>query len=287
MISTLIRGGLGNQMFIYAMARALALRNNTKAVFNLRYGFEKDFLFHRKLELQCFNVKLKESALHTFDYCMARYFMAVSKTCGRNVLCFQDKLYFEEEPYRFQEEFVKKEVKNAFLEGYWQSEKYFTDFADVIRNDFQITIPIDKDVEAELNEILAGEYTPVMIGIRRYQECTSVKEGVVLEEDYYNRAIRHIESKVANPKFIVFTQQPEWAKKHIKTNSLVYYVKPKDGEFNSVQDLYLMTHCQHAIISNSSFYWWGAWLSENRNNIVIAPKNFLNKDSVCERWIQL
>lgn len=288
MISAFLRGGLGNQMFIYAMARAMALRNNTQAVFNLSYGFKHDYQFKRKLELTCLNVQLQEKAALTFDYPFGKFAHFASRKFGRNVLAPQYQFVCEEVPFHFQEEMILPHWRNVFLEGYWQSEKYFSDYAELIRKEFEITLPMDDVIENELQEIRSGDYNLVLLGIRRYQECATLKDGVVLDEDYYNRAIQLMESKVSSPKFVVFTQQQEWAKGHIKTKSPIHFVHPKDGAFNSVKDLYLMTHCRHAIISNSSFYWWGAWLSKYHNDgIVIAPQNFLNKDSVCEKWIKI
>ena len=86
MIASILRGGLGNQMFIYAMVKAMALRNNTTYSFNLRYGFKNDFKYKRNLELTCLNVNLKENRKATFDYSLGRLCMIISKKTGRNFL---------------------------------------------------------------------------------------------------------------------------------------------------------------------------------------------------------
>lgn len=288
MIASIIQGGLGNQMFIYAMARAMALRNHTSAVFNLKYGFANDFQFHRKLELCGLNVKLQEKPVLTFDYKLSRASLFVSRKAGFNIFMPQYKYIKEKKPMRFEPEVKSFKGSEVFLEGYWQSEKYFDDFDSIIRDDFKITMPIPDNVEEELRQWNPEEGNLVFIGVRRYQECKSLADGVLLNEDYYNRAIEIIESKVSSPKFVVFSQQQEWAKSHLKAKSPIYYALPKEGNDSSVHDLYLMTHCHHAIISNSSFYWWGAWLSEaHKRGIVIAPNNFLNKDSVCDKWLKI
>ncbi len=287
MISTVIRGGLGNQMFIYAMARAMAIRNHTDAVFNLEYGFKHDIQFKRQLELTCLNVQLKENKRFTFDIPFGRIAMRTSCIVGRNVIAPSYKYIIEKAPLHFQQELVVKPYNKVFLEGYWQSEKYFSDCVPQIKKDFEITMPIDESVKEEERLINEGDYNTVLLGIRRYQECATLKDGVVLDDDYYNKAIRLMESKVPNTKFIIFTQQQEWARQHIRTERPTYFVSPKVGAFNSVKDLYLMKQCRHAIISNSSFYWWGAWLSNNSDGVVIAPNNFLNRDTVCHRWINI
>ena len=288
MIATTIWGGLGNQMFVYAMARAMALRNKTNMTFNLNYGFDTDYQFHRKLELGNLNVKWGiDNKIATFDYGIGRYIRYASRMIGRNVLAPSYKFYQEKEPGHFQKELVCERHKNVYLEGYWQSEKYFYDFKDEIRKDFEIITPVRETVKEELSDMLRETENLVFIGIRRYQECKTTRPGMVLEEDYYNKAIEIMESKLTNPKFVVFTQQPEWAKAHIVANSPVIYAKPKEGELSTIEDLFLMRHCRHAIISNSSFYWWGAWLTEYNDGIVICPQNFLNRDTPLDEWLKL
>lgn len=288
MIATIIRGGLGNQMFMYAMTRAMALRNKTSAVYNLKDGFERDFAYRRKLELLNFNVHLERKPRVTFDYPFSRYSLYVSKRMGFNVFSPNYRYVKEKTPFRFEPELKECKESNLFLDGYWQSEKYFDDYCDVIRDDFKITMPIAEEVKTELCQWNLGEGNLVFIGVRRYQECKTLSDGVLLDEDYYNNAIKIMESKVSSPRFIVFSQQQEWAKTHLKAKSPIYYASPKEGDNSSVNDLFLMKQCHHAIISNSSFYWWGAWLSKaHEEGIVIAPNNFLNKNSVCDKWLKL
>ena len=290
MISATLWGGLGNQMFVYAMVRAMALRNNTDMAFNLHYGFDTDYKFHRKLELDNMNVQWgKKNNIVTFDYPIniGRYTRSVSRRIGRNVLAPWYKFCEEKRPFRFQQELVHEPYKDIYLEGYWQSEKYFLDFKDEIRKDFEIITPIRNAVKEELVDMRRGTENLVFIGIRRYQEWRTVWRGMVLGEDYYNKAIEIMESKLANPKFVVFTQQPEWAKTHIVTKSPIIYASPKDGNKASIEDMFLMRHCRHAIISNSTFYWWGAWLSEYNDGIVICPRNFPNRDTPSDRWLKL
>lgn len=288
MIATILQGGLGNQMFMYAMVRAMALRNGTSAVFNIKDGFAHDYAYHRKLELLNFNIHLERKSRITFEYPFSRYSLYASKNLGFNIFAPSYKFIKEKSPLRFEKELIECKERNLFLEGYWQSEKYFEDFRDVIRDDFIISMPIDDCLKEELRQLKAYNRNLVFIGVRRYQECHSLAEGILLDESYYNKAIELVESKVSSPVFVVFTQQQEWARNHLRSKNNIVFVAPKEGDNSSVKDMYLMTNCNHAIISNSSFYWWGAWLSKaNENGIVVAPNNFLNKDSVCDKWLRL
>jgi len=289
MISTTIRGGLGNQMFIYAAARAMALRNNTKCVFNLNDGFANDYQFHRSLELQNLNVQLETAPIATFDYKLARYTKYISRKFGRNIIAPHYTYIVEDEPMHFQPELINNKFKNVYLEGYWQCEKYFKDFAEEIKKDFEIVTPLSIEIQNELFRWKSDGRSLVFIGIRRYQECKLIKPEMVLEEDYYNKAIKLIESKLQNIMFVVFTQEQEWAKHNLKSKSPMVFATPKNGIVSSIEDLYLMTNCEHAIISNSSFYWWGAWLQKTHDSehLVIAPHNFINIDSCCESWLKI
>lgn len=287
MIATTLRGGLGNQMFIYAAARAMALRNGTDMTFNLHYGFDIDYQFHRKLELSNLNVDFgKNNKIATFDYKQPRSIRYISRKLGRNVLAPQYKFIIEKEPPFFQKEIFHLQSKNVYLEGYWQSEKYFADFKEQIRKDFTIITEMPDAIEDELSLMWQGTENLVFIGIRRYQDCATTTPGMVLEEEYYNKAIQLMESKLTNPKFVVFTQQPEWAKTHIVAHSPIMYATPKESELSTIEDMYLMRHCRHAIISNSSFYWWGAWLSEYNDGVVVCPTNFNNRDMALDSWIK-
>lgn len=289
MIASAISGGLGNQMFMYAMARAMALRNEASLAFNIHLGFDSDFLYHRKLEINNLNVQLPQNPIQTFDYKGSKYVRAFSRTIGRNLIYPCSKFIKEKKPSHFQKELLLEKSKNLYLEGYWQSENYFKDYEDIIRNDFQIKKRLSDNIHKEYNTWRSDDSTLIFVGVRRYQECKSTKTGMVLQEDYYNKAIEIIESKISNPKFIIFTQDQKWAESHLKSKSPMVFSLPKEGELSSIEDMFLMTHCDHAIISNSSYYWWGAWLqhSHPNNHIVVASNNFVNKDFVCKSWIQI
>jgi len=193
MIAAVLYGGLGNQMFIYAMVRALSLRRNTSMAFNTNLGFKLDKVFKRHLELNCFNLSLPKSSIDTFDYPLGGEVMEISRKVGFNIFKPQNKFLIESRPRFFKEQILEIEQDNLFLEGYWQCEKYFKDFERQIKNDFTFKKPFREDVNEEANLILnLGE--TVMIGIRRYQECPTAAYIPVglLSRDYYVNAIRQM-----------------------------------------------------------------------------------------------
>lgn len=290
MIATTLFGGLGNQMFIYATVRAMALRNHTSMAFNLSRGFGRDLEYGRSLELSHFSLELPTSRLATFDYRLGRGVKRLSYMAGRNLLLPCQRYIHEDfTDHHFISQLVDSPMRHAYIDGYWQNPRYFEDFADVIRNDFTIKTPIPTDVAEELRLLQSRQRPLVFVGIRRYQEVKSKECRIkVCGADYYARAMRHVAERIANPLFVVFTQQPEWAREHLPQHFDIHYAREKEGYLSTISDLYLMRNCHHAVISNSTYYWWGAWLqATSGSHIVVAPDNFINPTSPCKQWTVL
>lgn len=288
MISTTLFGGLGNQMFIYATVRAMALRNNVSMSFNLKTGFERDFLYHRNLELDKFSLPLPKGKREVFAFPLGYIFEKVSMKVGTHLLAPRYKIVKEDfNDYHFQRELKEEPQKNVYLIGYWQTSQYFNDYADVIRKDFTIAVDLPKQVKEEL-EYLQGMQRPlVMVGIRRYQEAVGKNCRLkICNANYYNKAMGMMCEKLDNPLFVIFGEQKEWGEANLDAKYDKYFVEKKTGCLNAISDLYLMMHCHHAIISNSTYYWWGAWLqvASQDDHMVIAPDNFINPESPCKEW---
>lgn len=288
MVSTVVFGGLGNQLFIYATARALALRLGTELALNTTRGFKDDVLFHRGLELDSFNVSYVHDRLSTFDYAGGKAIRRISRLIGRNLLS-PSCVFLRDQTDNTgtDRRLLTFSSKNAFLEGYWQSPDYFEDYADTIRDDLRIVVPVSEQALSLEKEMFASdEESPVCVGVRRYQECTTSQMLGTLSivgEDFYHNAVNKMKQLVAHPVFYVFTQDREWAASHL-AGKLEADVRIVDNNGNrAIDDLYLMTKFKHHIISNSSFYWWGAWLA--RGETVISTASFHNQTSNCKDWI--
>ena len=286
MISTVLFGGLGNQMFVYASSRAMALRLKTDLAMNIKQGFVDDVLYHRHYELDAFNVQFKQGGVTTFDIPFAKLFRKISRIIGLNILSPSYKFYKERrdssgiDPRLFQ-----INQKNVFLEGYWINPRYFEDYKEIIRKEFTLKNPIAPHVLSEEQEIFAeSEFMPVSIGVRRYQECTeSIKNTMVkTDDDYYIKAMNKVAAEVNNPVFWVFSQDQQWFKENVesKVNYKVRYIKQENK--GAIDDLYLMTRFQYHIISNSTFYWWGAWLA--KSNLVCLPESYRTIKSSSSKW---
>lgn len=208
MITTTIWGGLGNQMFMYAMARATSLRNNVEMRLNLEQGFKDDKKFNRHLELTHFKMSLPTAGIATFDITFGKLIRKISRWLGFNIL--RPKMKFMKENGE-PEKWVAASIKDAYLQGFWASEKYFKDYEDVIKKDFTIKEDeLGSEIFEELEYIKKLGKNIVMIGVRRYQECKKAewmpKDALTADGAYYNRAMHYMAEQLENPVFVVFSQ---------------------------------------------------------------------------------
>ena len=183
---------------------------------------------------------------------------------------------------------------NIYLEGYWNSEKYFIDFADIIRREFTLKIP-QSGKNKELAEMI-GSTQSVSIHIRRgdyiLDEQANKTHGMC-GLDYYHSCVEHLAGAVGEPHFFVFSDDPAWCRDNLRLPCSVTFVSHNDMQ-HSYEDLRLMTLCKHNIIANSTFSWWGAWLNPNKDKIVFAPRKWFNdgkkkkhsSDIIPLRWIR-
>lgn len=201
------------------------------------------------------------------------------------------KIILKKNPCIFEQEVLKKRFGLSFYIGFWQTEKYFSS----IREEILTTFTFDKKmISLQTNNILhlIKNTNSVSIHIRRGDYLQKgVKEifGNICTPTYYDKAISEIKNRIDNPNFFVFSNDIEWVKENISIPSPNYIDWNKGTD--SWQDMFLMSQCKYNIIANSTFSWWGAWLNQNDNKIVIAPKRFLNDietpDIFPKEWITI
>ena len=290
MIIVRVTGGLGNQMFQYAMYKSL--ENKGKLVKLDSKSFYETKKEHNGYELErIFDIKPNKPTkedLEKFDENnISTLFKIKRKLFG------DKKFVYDTKEYVFNKDVYK--LKNSYLNGYWQSIKYFEGIENDIKKDFRFKNQLDNKNLEILNEI--ENSNSISIHIRRgdYMSPENYNMyGCIATPTYYKKAIKVIEEKVENPTFFVFSNDMDWVKKNIQMNSRVFYIDINSGN-GSYKDMQLMSNCKHNIIANSSFSWWGAWLNENKNKIVIAPKKWINREDVdsdkielfCEGWTLL
>lgn len=287
-----IIGGLGNQMFQYAVGRALSLTNNSKFLLDLRRfkyyslhnGFEIDRIFSAPVAVA--SKKEISSLIGWRDNYIARKFY---KNISLNNF-FESNLKIE--PTFGYWDGIKNSNKSLYLSGYWQSEKYFKEFENTLRKDFSFQIPLDNENSEIASRI--GVSQAVAIHVRRGDYLTDVRTSKIMSVcnvEYYHKAIKYITELVENPEFYIFSDDIEWTQNNLKIPFPAYYITNNYGAKCYV-DMQLMSLCKHQIIANSTFSWWAAWLNANKNKKVVAPNSWFRKslntrDLIPINWIRL
>lgn len=291
-IITRIKGGLGNQLFCYAAARRLALVNNAEVVIDDVTGFARDSLYCRRYMLDRFSISARKATsaerLEPFE----RYRRGLAKWVSRKRV-FEKRAYVEQEGLDFDERLLGLKVNGTlYLDGYWQSEGYFKDVEHTIREDLRIIPPTDV-----LNQRMADEIRnshAVALHVRWFNPPGSNATDNVLA-DYYHRAIALMDEKVKSPRYFLFSDDPEAAlAKLALPESRVTCVNHNRGDENAYADLWLMSQCNHFIIANSTFSWWGAWLAESDSTLIVAPDlkvlgitAWADIKSIPGRWVRI
>ncbi len=280
MISTRIRGGLGNQLFQYCAGRALALRRGVDVSLDVR-DYDRANAF--KVGLGHFNVQTvpaERLPVGREDGTVKALLKVVKGGALRS---------YREAPLGYDEAFGGL-PDETHLKGYWQSERYFADFEDQIRDDLRIvTLPSQKNVE-----MLAGiqRCNAVSLHIRRGDYVSNAKFNAAhgtCDLEYYARAAAFVAQRAGDPVIYAFSDDPAWVAENLRLPYEMRFVGHNDGDTN-YEDLRLMLACQHHIIANSSFSWWGAWLNPSVEKIVAAPTqwfddpNKTNPDILPESW---
>jgi len=291
-IITHVIGGLGNQMFQYAVGRALSLargvplRLDTQDFegYTLHNGFELHRIFN--IDAQIANARDVRQVLGWRALSPLRrklFHKRFVKFRGKNL--FVDSL----SNHRYH---LADMPDTCYLMGNWQSERYFVQVADTIRADFSFKV-LPSGRNAELVELI-GKTTAVSLHVRRGDIASNPASLAVhglCSLDYYRRAIEYVTANVAKPEFVIFSDDMAWVRENLHVDHPCHYVDHNKG-LESYNDMRLMSLCHHHIIANSSFSWWGAWLNPNMDKIVVAPQrwfaaNYDSSDIVPSSWIQM
>lgn len=290
MIISRLDGGLGNQLFQYAVGRAVAHRRRTRLKLNLR-ALRRDPI--RSYALGNWNVDAREAtnteilSLRIAD----KFVQALRPTTPyfRRPVVKERGGYFDAN--------ILRAPHNCMLLGWWHSEEYFKAIENCLRLEFTLRAPMSAESEKVASQIRG--VNSVFLHIRRgdYISDAGINEAFGnCSMEYYQSAVESVKAHVTRPHFFVFSDEPEWARENLKLSAPVAVVghnRPGDGTApgREHEDLWLMSLCQHAIIANSSFSWWGAWLNPAKERVVIAPRNWFrtmaSNDFVPARWTKM
>ncbi len=278
MVIVKVHYGLGNQLFQYALAKSLSLRNGWD--FRLDTGFFKtDILVDhpRVYQLDRFNIEeriaspdevesfTKPSFLKRRWRSMTNRFLANHQRRVVNEI----KLDFDENIFNVND--------NSYLFGFWQDYRYFSSIGDLLKKELTF-----KNEPTGLNRLMLDRIkatNAVSLHIRRgdYLTDTYVAENVgICDLDYYRNAVAEMAQSVSSPVFYIFSDDPAWVKDNFNIPYDAVYIDHNPEEM-AFEDLRLMSGCRHHITANSSFSWWGAWLAGNEDKIVITPRIWRSK----------
>ena len=271
-------GGLGNQMFQYAFGKGLSMQRHIEVKFSTEELLDctpKENFTYRDYELGNFrtNVVLASTEeMRLFKYQPANLSERIFYKLKRHIM--KPKVFNETANFRY-DAGVYQTAANMYYDGYWQNEKYFSRFESKIRHDFTFQ-HAPTGLNAELVRHIQASRA-VAIHVRRGDYVTNSQTNQIhgtCSPDYYREAVSLLAQRIPNPTLFVFSDEPEWVKQHLSFGSFpTVYISHNKGS-DSYQDLRLMSLCQHNIIANSSFSWWGAWLNANPDKLVVAPRQW-------------
>ncbi|MCK4814567.1 alpha-1,2-fucosyltransferase [bacterium] len=245
----------------------------------------------RKYSLDAFNI-IEDYATEDDIVRIKEKEFASLRRLTEKLLPYYKRSYVCEQFYHFDPNILKCS-KDVYLQGNWQSERYFKTIEDIIRHEF--TIKIKQDATNERTTEHINSVNAVSLHIRRADYVSNAATNQfhgTCTLAHYQQAVEKIVRKVSSPLFFVFSDDILWAKENLRLPYPTMFIS-HNNVTKDFEDLRLMTQCKHHIIANSSFSWWGAWLSNNSDKIVIAPKTWFNdesidtKDLIPEGWIRI
>jgi hypothetical protein len=289
MIIARLSGGMGNQMFQYAVARTLAIKNNTTVGLDVHDLLDrtprKNFTF-RNYDLDLFNVEgsfISQKSLPVWHRSWGKSFFL------NKIRRFIFGGVGQERGFKFKPEILAA-GDGIYLDGYFQSHKYFESVTDVIRKDFTFKKPFSEYIENLKKEILSTN--SVCLHVRRGDYVDNSFHDVVTLE-YYSKAINLLSQKINLDKIYVFSDDIKWCRKNISFEYPISFIDEEYSAERSSGHFELMRSCKHFIIANSSFSWWAAYLAENKEKIVIAPliwfgdKNISTDHRTPSSWLRI
>lgn len=279
---------MANQLFQYAAGYALSLKNDVPLKLDLSYFSEVNTDTKRVFELNKFPIDYqlatKEEIAQIFKFRKLDYlwnkFLPVS----------QKRFYGEKGPGFYKNFFELGD--NVYLRGYFQSEKYFVDYKQKILDQFSFKMERANHLQLALEKIQVSLTISLHVRLGDYLQPSANSIMEPFDLAYYKRAIDFMQMQLNKPRFLVFSDQIEMAKKLLDIDADLLFVDASLSK-NAYEDFYLMQQCQHHIITNSTFSWWAAYLNQQAHKKIVAPQKWYKKhfgdatDLYPENWVIL
>ena len=276
--------GMGNQMFQYALYQALLAQGKEVKLDRARYTHIDN---KRKciLDYECFELKYRLCSSKE----ARQYMLGTGMTARVLMRVFGDKSthYYEKSEYEY-DPYVMQ-LQEGYLDGFWQSWKYFENIELQIRKLFKFKSKLSEKNKLFVNQIRGTNSVAVHVRRGDYLKLEAIY-GNICTIEYYNRAIDVINQTIEHPTFYFFSNDMEWTRSIFGCKENYIYVEG-NGEDSGDIDMQLMSECRHQIIANSSFSWWAAYLNDNVQKKVICPERWVNTkmtpDVYCRDWIKI
>ncbi len=288
------KGGLGNQLFQYVFMKALALQDSTHPI-------KADFLIYHHVRNDNVHVPRILDLNVNIEYATDADLQVVRKFKQRgNPKGYLSKFITACEiilnrAYYFERDRRHRELSTlypfGYLDGYWQSWRH----VQGLENELKKELTLKREMSPKSLEMIAKikQTNAVFIGVRRGDYLATpanIKRYGSFGMDYYSSAIAYIKAREDNPVFYIFSDDIDWVKHNLQFDGDVVY-REKEEQTSDTEELLIMASCQHAIIVNSTFQWWGAWLISHPSKIVIAPQKWFADgglvDIVPDSWVTL
>ena len=295
-------GGLGNQMFQYAFGKSLALKHGVELKLDIsllgddgtaenpvvRY-FDLDVFnlkdaFATQQEIEKFNSKSNPDIIDRLKH-------RVNKIVGKYPLVLQKN-------HEYNVRQINSIGRNACIVGRWQSEDFFLEHAPEIRKVFSFDHFNPNEYTSEIvSQMKRGIAVSVHVRRGDYMTHPVYSKGLgCLDKQYYSDAVSLLNEKLSGKgklNYYFISDDMDWCKANFREVEGAVFVEQEKNKTGYLSDFWLLTHCKHSIISNSTFSWWGAWLGEKQDSIIIAPGNwakdskFIPQNMIPERWKRL
>lgn len=292
MIIIKLQGGLGNQLFQYAFARSLSLELNEELFIDISY-FGHDRPQHVVYGLHPYNIR---GVIGNYPLINS------TKMCLNNQNEQKLTYYPQAEPFTTWGHMTSDDLLNidkielpAYFDGFYQNfmdlknskllmtERFYKKYIDIIHSDLEYMVPLSVPSQSIVNDM--KNYDSIALHVRR-GDYKSVLDFGLCSKEYFEKSIELMISKLENPKFFIFCEDMEWARNNLKIDAPHRFVDFEEDTHiigrGYAELLKVMSSCDHFIIANSTFSWWGAFLGENKEKIIITPKPWFQSRRVLD-----
>lgn len=286
-----LKGGLGNQMFQYAFAKNIENLTGEKVLLDKSAYEGREYDDIRKIRIADMEVSLQFASTSELDeVCIFRH--GGGQTTSYKIGVLAESILNREYCFERTRKYIAPEsiLQYKYYDGYWQAWKNVYSVEKILRKEFQFK----QNISAAADEIgwRMEKENSIFVGIRRGDYLSGKKERKhygEYKEDYYLKGMDYIEKRVKNPVFYVFSNDKEWVRLNMRFEG--HTVRYVDNKLEDIEEFILMGRCKHAIMNNSTFYWWGAWMIKNPDKIVIAPRNWFADrkeiEIVPDEWVRI